>query len=120
VLVLLISLAELAALAALVITATLAAMAILVAVSVLLTAVAVTNKHQILVVTRQGNVLLSASSTGWPTGVIGPTDRQLVLPEPKGLGVPVVVSGRARWIDRASYQSLAQARSALAAVEQGQ
>jgi hypothetical protein len=61
--------------------------------------------------TTKGNVLLTASTSGWPNGVVGPADRSLVLPRPSGLGVAVRLGTASWWIDRSSYRSLNRARS---------
>jgi hypothetical protein len=112
--ILVVSVAELLALAGLIITGSLIAMLILLAISAVVVILVATNKRQILVITRQGNILLSASHTAWPNGVVGPADRTL-LPEPKGVGVPFVVAGQTWWIDRSSYRSLTKARAVEAA-----
>jgi hypothetical protein len=111
-LVLAVSLAELAALVALIATGNLAVMLTLVGVSVVLVAVMFTNTRKVIALTGKGNVMLSASMKGWPTGVIGPAPRTLPLPEPAGLGVKVEVEGATWWIDRSSYRLLRRARAA--------
>jgi hypothetical protein len=114
-LVLAISLAELAALAALVVTGSLLAMSALVGVSILLVVVMVTNTREVLAVTGKGNVMLSASLRGWPTGVVGAAPRNLDLPAPVGLGVRVNIAGELWWIDRSAYRLLRRARDIAAA-----
>jgi hypothetical protein len=111
-LVLAVSLAELAALVGLVATGNLAAMLTLVGVSVVLVAVMFTNTRKVIALTGKGNVMMSASAKGWPTGVIGPAPRVLHLPEPAGLGVKVEVEGATWWVDRSSYRLLRGARAA--------
>jgi hypothetical protein len=106
--------AELVAVAILILTGNLAAFAALVAISVVLLLVVATNQRRILCVTRQGNVLLLASTTAWPIAVAGPVSEELRLPEPGGLGGAITIEGRTWWIDRSAYQSLAKARAAQA------
>jgi hypothetical protein len=106
--------AELVALAILILTGSLAAFAALVAISVVLVLVVATNQRRILCVTRQGNVLLLASTTAWPIAVAGPVAGELRLPEPSGLGAAITIEGRNWWIDRSAYQALAKARAAPA------
>jgi hypothetical protein len=76
-----------------------------------LLAVAFTNSRRVLVMTTKGNVILSASTTGWPNGVVGPADRSLQLPTPRGIGVPMTVGAGTWWIDRSSFRWLNRARS---------
>jgi hypothetical protein len=109
------SLAELAALAALVATGSLAAMLALVAASVALVVVMVTNTRTVVALTDKGNVLLSASLRGWPTGVAGPAPRKLDLPPPAGLGVRVEIAGETWWVDRSAFRLLRRARDMAAA-----
>jgi hypothetical protein len=104
------SLAELAALAALVATGSLAALLALVIVSIALVVVMVTNTRKVVALTGKGNVLLSASLRGWPTGVVGPAPRNLDLPAPAGLGVKVEMAGETWWIDRSAFRLLRRAR----------
>jgi hypothetical protein len=106
--------AELVAAAGLILTGSLGAFAAVVALSVVLVLVVATNQRRILCLTRQGNVLLLASTTAWPTAVSGPVEGQPLLPEPRGLGAAVTIDGRTWWIDRSSYQSLARARAVQA------
>jgi len=109
------SLAELAALAALIATGSLAAMLALVAFSIALVVVMVTNTRKVVALTSKGNVLLSASLRGWPTGVVGPAPRNLDLPPPAGLGVKVEIAGESWWIDRSAFRLLRRARQVAAA-----
>jgi hypothetical protein len=109
------SLAELAALGTLVATGSLVAMSALVVVSVLLVVVMMTNTRNVLALTGKGNVRLSASLRGWPTGVVGPAPRTLDLPAPAGLGVRVDIAGETWWIDRSAYRLLRRARDIAAA-----
>ncbi len=105
------SVAELGALAVLIGTGSIAAGVLLLACSVLLVVVVVTNTRRVLVITAKGNVILTASTSGWPDGVVGPADPAIRLPEPAGLGVAVTIGGGRWWIDRSSYRSLRRARS---------
>jgi hypothetical protein len=115
-----VSVAELIAAVALVATGSVVAFIALLAVSIALGFVVATNRRQVLVLTGKGNVILSASTTGWPNGVVGPADRRIELPEPKGLGVVVIVAGQPWWVDRSSYRWLAQARSVQEAEAAGE
>jgi hypothetical protein len=110
-LVLVASVAELAALAWLIGTGSLASFGVLVATSVALATIAATNRRQILAMTGMGTVILAASITGWPNGIVGPAERTLELPAPAGLGARIRVSGRTWWIDRSSFRSLTRARA---------
>jgi hypothetical protein len=65
----------------------------------------------VIALTDRGNVMLSASMRGWPTGVVGPAPRRLALPAPGGVGVKVEIDGTAWWIDRSAYRLLRLARS---------
>jgi hypothetical protein len=114
-LVLAVSLAELLAVAVLILTGSLAAFAAVVAMSAVLVVVAATNQRRIVCVTRQGNVLLLASTTAWPIAVAAPIEGELRLPEPGGIGAAITLEGRTWWIDRSAYQSLTAARRVLAA-----
>jgi hypothetical protein len=105
------SLAELAALVWLIATGSLASFIVLVAASAALAGLVATNRRRVLAVTGMGTVILAASITGWPSGVVGPADRALELPEPSGLGARITVSGQAWWIDRSSFASLRRARA---------
>jgi hypothetical protein len=107
------SLAELVALGALITTGAVAAMVALLVCSAGLVAVAFTNTRRVLVITTKGNVILSASTSGWPNGVVGPADRSLELPAPTGIGVAMTVGTSTWWIDRSSYRWLNRARSLL-------
>lgn len=109
------SLAELAALGALIVTGNVVAMLALVGVSILLVAVMVTNTRRVLALTGKGNVILSASLRGWPTGVVGPAPRDLDLPAPAGLGVRIDIAGETWWIDRSAYRFVRRAREIVAA-----
>jgi hypothetical protein len=106
--------AELVTVAILIVTGSLAAFAAVIAMSVVLVLVVATNQRRILCLTRQGNVLLLASTTAWPIAVAGPVAEELRLPEPGGLGAAITLEGRTWWIDRSSYQSLANARTVQA------
>ena len=105
------SVAELAALAWLIGTGSLASFVVLVAASAALATVAATNRRQILAVTGMGTVVLAASITGWPSGIVGPAERTLELPAPAGLGARIRVGGQTWWIDRSSFRSLTRARA---------
>jgi hypothetical protein len=105
------SLAELAALVSLIATGSLASFAVLVAASAALVGLVATNRRRVLAVTGMGTVILAASLTGWPNGVVGPAERDLELPEPSGLGVGITVGGRPWWVDRSSFASLRRART---------
>jgi hypothetical protein len=105
------SLAELAALGALVGTGSLPALLALVVVSILLVVVMFTNTRKVVALTGKGNVLLSASLRGWPTGVLGPAPRNLDLPPPAGLGVRVELAGETWWVDRSAFRLLRRARA---------
>lgn len=113
------SIAELAALAALVVTASLAALAVLIVLSAVLVAGLFSNTRKMIAVTDMGTVILSASLSGWPNGVTGPGPRHLDLPEPHGVGVRVRLEpgGRTWWVDRASFRYLERARTLTAATE---
>jgi hypothetical protein len=105
------SVAELMALGALITTGAAAAMAALVACSTVLLAVVFTNTRRVLVITTKGNVILTASTSGWPNGVVGPAEQSLQLPAPVGIGVPMTVGTSTWWVDRSSYYWLKRARS---------
>jgi hypothetical protein len=106
-----VSLLELLAVGSLIATGSPVAMGLLLVCSVILLAVMFTNTRRVLAMTTKGNVLLTASTSGWPNGVVGPADRSLVLPRPSGLGVAVRLGTASWWIDRSSYRSLNRARS---------
>ena len=110
-LVLVASVAELATLAWLIGTGILASFVVLVATSAALATIAATNRRQILAVTAMGTVILAASITGRPNGIVGPAERTLELPAPAGLGARIRVGGRTWWIDRSSFRSLTRARA---------
>ena|SRR5947209_7305982 len=105
------SVAELATLGWLIGTGSLAAFVLLVATSAALATVAATNRRQILAVTGMGTVILAASLTGWPNGIVGPAERTLVLPAPSRLGARIRVGGRTWWIDPSSSRDLTRARA---------
>jgi hypothetical protein len=109
------SVAELAALGVLIATGAVAAMIGLVACSAALIAVVFTNTRRVLVITTKGNVILTASASGWPNGVDGPVESSLRLPAPAGMGVTMTVGATTWWIDRSSYRWLDRARSIQAA-----
>jgi hypothetical protein len=112
------SVAEIAGLAALVATGRLAAMAVLVALSTVLIVVAATNTRRVLVLTGKGNVVLAASLSGRPNGVVGPAPRRIEIPEPAGLGVRVGVGGGTWWVDRSAFRALRRARSAQGGLDE--
>lgn len=114
-LVLALSGAELAALAALVITAHPAALIALAVVAAALVAQAVINARRVLAITSSGVVLLAASTRGRPLVAVGPAPAGLSLPAPTGLGVPVVLDGATWWVDRSGFARLRQARRLLGA-----
>jgi hypothetical protein len=118
--VLAVSVAEISALAGVVATGSPAAMVLLLGLSVVLTALALTNSRQVVALTGKGNVMLTASISGRPAGVLGPVDRDLSLPEPAGLGVSVDVGGRIWWVDRSSFLFLRRARLAQCTEREGQ
>jgi hypothetical protein len=103
------SVAELAALAALIATVSLPAFVVLVVLSLVVVAVSSTNRHQVLAFTGHGNVALAASRKGWPEAAAGPVERDLALPEPVGLGVPLELAGTTWWVDRSSFRFLRHA-----------
>lgn len=105
------SIAELATLAWLIAAGSLPSFVILVTTSAALATIAATNRRQILAVTGMGTVILAASITGWPNGIVGPAERTLELPAPAGLGARIRVGGRTWWIDRSSFRSLTRARA---------
>ncbi len=98
------SLAELAALGSLIATGSLAGFIVLLATSAALAAVVATNRREVLAVTGLGTVVLAASLSGWPNGVVGPAERTVDLPPPAGLGVRVTLGGRSWWVDRSSFR----------------
>jgi hypothetical protein len=106
-----VSIAELAAVSWLIATASLASFTALLAMSALLGAVVATNSRRVLAMTGMGAVVLTATITGWPNGIVGPAERTLELPPPSGLGVRVRIAGREWWVDRSSFRSLRQARA---------
>jgi hypothetical protein len=108
-----VSLLELAALAWLVGTGSVVSFAVLLAASAALATAVATNRRQVLAVTGMGTVVLTASITGWPNGIVGPAERALELPPPSGLGARVSIGGRTWWIDRSSFASLRRARTML-------
>jgi len=103
--------AEIGALVGLVVTGSLAALIALVAVSAVLVGLALTNTRRVLALTAMGTVVLTASMSGWPTGVGGPMTTDVALPEPAGLGVSIDLAGRRWWVDRAWFGALAKARA---------
>jgi hypothetical protein len=107
------ALAELVAFVLLVVTASLAALALLAVVSLMLLALSAANRHRILAITAQGNVALSASARGVPRAVVGPLPRDLSLPEPAGVGQPLVIEGVTWWVDRSQFGRLRHARGLL-------
>jgi hypothetical protein len=109
------SLAEVAALVALVATASLAALAFLVALSIILVVGLFTNTRRVIALTDKGNVILSASLSGWPNGVVGPGPHHLDLPEPHGVGVAVKLEQATWWVDRSSFRFLRRALAVQAA-----
>jgi hypothetical protein len=104
------SVAEIMALVGLIATGRLVAMGMLLVLSAVLVVVAATNTRRVLVMTTKGNVLLAASVTGRPEGIVGPVPRQVPLPEPVGSGVSVDIEGTTWWVDRSSYRLLRRAR----------
>ena len=110
------SVAEIVALVGLIATGRLAAMGLLLALSVVLVVVVATNTRRVLVLTTKGNVLLAASVSGRPEGVVGPVPRQLTIPEPVGFGVSVDLEGARWWVDRSSFRLLRRARLVQAEV----
>jgi hypothetical protein len=113
------SLAEVATLVALVVTANLAALAALVALSLVMVVGLVTNTRQVIAFTDMGTVILSASLTGWPHGVVGPGPRHVDLPEPRGVGVALRLDATTWWVDRASFRLLEHARRVTAPAGDG-
>jgi hypothetical protein len=109
------SIAEISALAALVATGSLAAMVALIGLSLVLIVVVGSNRRQVVALTRAGNVVLTASASGRPTGVAGPLVPDLCLPPPTGLGVSLEIGGRIWWVDRSSFRLLRRARLVQAA-----
>jgi len=105
--------AELAALAALVITADAGALIALAAVALALVAQAATNRRRVVAITSGGVVLLAASARGRPLVPLGPAPADLSLPAPSGLGVPVVLEGTPWWVERSAFARLRQARQLL-------
>jgi len=115
VVVLAISVAEIAALAFLILTGSIVGLALLVLVSLVLLIVDATNRHRVLAFTSQGHVALAASKKGQPRAVIGPLPGPLALPEPAGLGGPVQIDGVTWWVDRSAFRFLRDARELLQA-----
>jgi hypothetical protein len=107
------SVAELAAFAALVVTAHVVALAALALLSVCLVGVGAANRRRVLAITSNGPILVAASARGRPLVPIGPAPRGLSLPPPSGLGVGVVLDGATWWIERSAFARLRQARAAL-------
>ena len=112
------SVAEIAALAALVATGSVTALVVLAVLSAVLVAVVATNTRRVLALTNKGNVLLRASVSGWPEGVVGPAPRQLEIPEPAGLGVSLEIAGTTWWVDRSYFRFLRRARRQVQAAEE--
>src|ERR1700730_1600610 len=113
------SVAEIGTLVGLVVTGSLAMLIALVTVSALLVGLAVTNTRRVLALTAMGNVVLTASLSGWPTGISGPTRTDVALPEPAGLGVKIELAGNPWWVDRSWFGSLRKARAIEAARADG-
>jgi hypothetical protein len=109
------SVAELVAVVAFVASASLAALTMLVVASLVLLAVGATNRHQMLALTRQGHVVLAATTRGRPRSVIGPAPHPLALPEPGGIGRRVELGGTTWWVDRSAFPFLRHARELLQA-----
>lgn len=108
--VLAVSTAEIAALVGLMATGSPTAMVVLLVLSAALVMVVATNTRRVLVLTGKGNVVLTASVSGWPEAVVGPAPRDLTIPEPVGLGVSLNVGGSTWWVDRSSFRFLKRAK----------
>ena len=106
--------AEILALAGVIVADTPAAFAILVVLAVALVVLAATNRRRVLAVTTSGVVQLAASRRGRPTAMVGPAPSDVALPAPRGLGCPAELDGRTWWVDRSAYPRLASARRVLA------
>ena len=110
------SVAEILGLVGLIATGSLAAIGVLLVLSALLVVVAATNTRRVLVLTGKGNVMLAASVSGRPEGVVGPVPRQMPIPEPVGFGVSLDVAGARWWVDRSAFRLLRRARRVQADV----
>jgi hypothetical protein len=104
------SASEIAALILLIATGSPGAMILLVVLSIVLVIVVATNTRRVLVLTGKGNVVLAASVSGWPEGVVGPGPRQIAIPDPAGLGVSLDIAGTTWWVDRSSFRFLRRAK----------
>jgi hypothetical protein len=105
------SAAELAAFVGLLVSGSLAMLIALIALSALLVGVGLTNTRAVLAVSAMGDVVLTASLSGWPTGVSRTTKNKVALPAPAGLGVKVELDGTSWWVDRSWFGLLRTARS---------
>ena len=106
-------LAELAALASVILTAEPAAFAILALSAGVLVALATTNQRRVLAFTSTGVLVVVASAKGRPVAVAGSAPSPLDLPRPAGLGGAVELEGRTWWIDRSAFPRLRRARDLL-------
>jgi hypothetical protein len=106
-------LAELAALAALIVTGSNTALVLLALVAVGLLGLSATNAHRILAITSNGVVVLVASPRGRPQAMVDTAPRDLALPVPAGLGVALTLRGQTWWVDRSGFPRLERARQLL-------
>jgi hypothetical protein len=105
--------AELAALGAAVITGNAAALLILALLATALVGIAAANDRRILAITSTGLVVLAASSRGRPVAMIDTAPKDLTLPAPAALGVPIRLRDQTWWVDRAAFPRLVRARQLL-------
>jgi cell division protein FtsW (lipid II flippase) len=118
-LVLALALAELAALAALMVTANLGAFVALVLLALALVVLAAVNRHRVLALSATGMVMLTASVTGRPLVLLGPAPADLVLPEPSGLEAAVQLQEQTWFVDRSAFPRLREARQRLRGGQSG-
>lgn len=100
---------ELAVFALLALTGSLVALAAFVVCSGALLALALTNTKRVLAVSRSGVAVLAADLRNHPLAPIGDAPAGLVLPEPRGIGVPVELADGRWWVDRVHFARLRRA-----------
>jgi hypothetical protein len=69
-----------------------------------------TNQHRVLAVSGGELVVMAASLRGRPLAPIGTAPAALELPEPRGVGAPVILADGCWWVDRSAYGRLRRAR----------
>ena len=68
------------------------------------------DRHRIMAFTAGGIVLVTATASGKPVAAVGGAPREVMFPEPTGMGVPIYLGSDRWWVDRSAFAHLRRVR----------